>query len=135
MTLELIRATVVGENGHILVTDGELDWTVIVSREAAEVMSRLHDVSEGDLRKHSAALLAIAEERLADGDVSGGRIWVMEKYVLGWLASRRVQKVGEMPNAFSQSNPGARAVISAPALSSAAIRSSRARACHPTHPG
>lgn len=134
MTLELIRTTVVGENGHLLVTDGELDWTVIVSREASQVISHHHDVSEGQLRKHSGVILAIAEERLADGDVLGGRIWVMEKDVLGWLASRRVRKIAEMRNSFPQPKPEPRFVISAPALSSAAIRSSRVRARHPTLP-
>jgi hypothetical protein len=133
MTLNFVQASIVGENGHIRATDGELDWTVIVTREAVDAVSNHHGVSIEDLLGHSPAFLAVAEERLSDGDVAGDRIWVMEKDVRGWMESKRFRQIVGFPTV-----PGIRqrppALTSAHALSLAAIRLSRARARLPIPP-
>ena len=62
MTLELShQPIVVGENGHLLATDGELSWVVVVTREALEVVTYQFDATVESLAKHAGMYLAISE--------------------------------------------------------------------------
>jgi hypothetical protein len=69
-------------------TDGELNWVVVVMREALDILAHRYDATLQQLVKHSITFLAIAEQHLARKDMSGrNRIWVQEEDVELWLAS------------------------------------------------
>ncbi|WFS25087.1 hypothetical protein [Rhizobium rhododendri] len=80
MTLELShQPIVVGENGHLLATDGELFWVVVVTREALEAVTHQFDATVENLTSHAGLYLAIAEQHLCSqrlftqSDLGAGR--------------------------------------------------------------
>jgi hypothetical protein len=88
VTLQLKhQPVVVGENGHLLATDGELSWIVVITREALAAVTYQYDASVEQLMKHAGIFLAIAEQHLDRKDFSRDRIWVQEEDVDLWLAS------------------------------------------------
>ncbi|MBO9135238.1 hypothetical protein J5289_20760 [Rhizobium sp. B230/85] len=93
MTLELShQPIVVGENGHLLATDGELFWVVVVTREALEAVTHQFDATVENLTSHAGLYLAIAEQHLARKDFSHNRIWVQEEDVDLWLVSEPIRQ-------------------------------------------
>lgn len=93
MNLELRHPPmIVGGNGHLLATDGELSWVVVVAREALEAISYQHDATVQQLEKHVGIFLDIAESHLARRDVSRNRIWVQEEDVESWLTSEPLRQ-------------------------------------------
>lgn len=138
MTLKLEQALVVGENGHLLTTDGQLNWVVVVTREALDALAHRYDVAVDQLVEHAATLLAIAGHQMAVGDVyPRNRLWVFEEDVLEWLATHPTRKVvapriGRLAERLPSLRP--RPVISAPGLSLAARLSPRESARPPLPP-
>lgn len=93
MTLELNhKPIVVGANGHLLSTDGELSWVVVVTRAALEAVTYQPEVTSNLLTKHSGIFLAIADQRLSRDVSSRHRIWVNEEDVDIWLASEPLRR-------------------------------------------
>ena len=91
MQLALEQAVVVGENGHLLASDGELKWIVVVTREALDALTHSYDVSVELLQKHASTLFQLADDRLTRTEVvHRNRIWLMEEDVEVWLASQAI---------------------------------------------
>jgi hypothetical protein len=102
MTLKLLQPVIVGENGHLLTTDGELNWVVVVTREALDVLTHRYDATLDQLVRHSSTFLEIAEQHLARKDISGrNRIWVQEEDVELWLASEHLRRVSRQRAAMT----------------------------------
>ena len=81
-------ATMVGENGHIPMSDGDTDWTVVVTREALESIASPPEASLDRLNDYADVFARIASNKLEFGrDRDRNRIWVMEEDVAIWLAS------------------------------------------------
>jgi hypothetical protein len=79
---------IVGENGHIPMSDGDTDWTVVVTREALEIIAAPPDGSLDRLTDYADVFARIASNKLEFGrDRDRNRIWVMEEDVAIWLAS------------------------------------------------
>ncbi|PZM10050.1 hypothetical protein [Rhizobium tubonense] len=79
---------IVGENGHIPMSDGDTDWTVVVTREALESIASPPDASLDRLMDYADVYARIAGNKLEFGrDRDRNRIWVMEEDVAVWLAS------------------------------------------------
>lgn len=96
MTLQLKhQPLIVGENGHLLATDGEVPRVVVVTPEALEIVTSRHYLTVEDLGKHAGIFLAIAEEHLARMDTTHDRIWVQEEDVDLWLASEPVRRASQ----------------------------------------
>lgn len=93
MDLELSHPPIiVGENGNLLATDGELSWVVIVTREALETVSHEYEASVEQLVRYSGIFLAIADQHLVRDDFHRDRIWVFEEDVRTWLASEPLRR-------------------------------------------
>ena len=115
MLLNLRKAaTMVGENGHIPVSDGSTDWTVVVTREALEAIASPPEASLDRLNDYADVFVRIASNKLEFGrDRDRNRMWVMEEDVAIWLASetfrayswkRRIQALpAKHSDAFSKS--------------------------------
>lgn len=98
MSLKLIHAPIiVGENGHLLAIGGGLDWIVVVTREALDVVTLQHDATVSLLERHSDMMLEIAELQLAARDFSRDRIWINEEDVELWLASSPLRASSHFP--------------------------------------
>lgn len=81
-------ATMVGENGHIPMSDGDTDWTVVVTREALESIASPPEASLDRLNDYADVFARIASNKLEFGrNRDRNRIWVMEEDVAIWLAS------------------------------------------------
>lgn len=92
MTLQLNHVPlIVGENGHLLATDGELSRVVVLTPEALQLIGSQAMTVEG-LSRHSGVFLAIAEQHLARMDTTHDRIWVQEEDVDFWLTSEPVRR-------------------------------------------
>jgi len=98
VSIKLIHEPIiVGENGHLLAIGGGLDWIVVVTREALDVVTLQHDATVALLRRHSDMFLEIAELQLAARDFSRDRIWINEEDVELWLASSSVRASSDFP--------------------------------------
>jgi hypothetical protein len=83
-----LSPVIVGENGHIPMSDGDMDWTVVVTREALEAIASPPDASLDRLMDYADVYARIAGNKLEFGqDRDRNRIWVMEEDVAVWLAS------------------------------------------------
>src|ERR1700709_81960 len=79
---------IVGENGHIPMSDGDMDWTVVVTRESLEAIASPPDASLERLTDYADVYARIASNKLEFGrDRDRNRIWIMEEDVAVWLAS------------------------------------------------
>jgi hypothetical protein len=89
MELNIKRPPViVGENGHIPMSDGGTDWTVVVTREALEAIASPPEATLDRLTDYADVYAWIASNKLEFGrDRDRNRIWVMEDDVAVWLAS------------------------------------------------
>ena len=93
MSLKLCQPpTIVGENGHIPMTDGASHWIVIVTQEALESIASPPDASLGRLMRFAHVYAQIANNKLTVGrDSDRNRLWVMEEDVAVWLASEQLR--------------------------------------------
>jgi hypothetical protein len=79
--------TIVGENGHIPMSEGDTDWTVIVTREALEASASPPVADLDRLTQYLDVYTEIAGNKHAAGkDSDHRRIWVMEEDVAVWVA-------------------------------------------------
>lgn len=73
---------ILGENGHLAVTDGKTFWIVVVTAEAMMATAHPPEASRRRLVRYSLQYRDMAAAAIRRGEGLNGKIWIFEKDVL-----------------------------------------------------
>jgi len=92
MLTQVSDPIIVGENAHFLATNDEFVWTVIVTPEALQALTRDQTVPITSVLLYADVLTRIADENLSKLDaILDERVWVMKADVERWLGSQKTR--------------------------------------------
>ena len=92
MLTQVSDPIIVGENAHFLATNEEFIWTVIVTPEALQALTRDQTMPISSALLYADVLTRIADESLSKLDsILDERVWVMKADVERWLGSQKTR--------------------------------------------